>query len=122
METQETKERRSAKERKSAKARQIAQTIAEQIGGGKFRMMTGAEFYIYNEPEINEYGLSVHFKGSRKFNRLLIVLDEVKDLYKMVFSHQSPKRGLKNVHFIVDVYCDQLREIFESETGLYTSL
>lgn len=116
METQETKER------ESAKAQAIAQTIAQQLGGRMFRMMTGANFYIYHDPEINEYGLSVHFKGSRKLNRLRIVLDEGKDLYKMVFSHQSPKRGLKNVHFIVNVYCDQLLEIFESETGLYTSL
>jgi hypothetical protein len=115
----------------------IAQTIADQMGGaGKLRAFVGAE--LTAQPN----GLAITFKGSRKANKLSIVLAE-DDTYTLKFyKTQKPKKATfrdgdswedymamfdaeyavvepKLIAEFDGVYCDMLIEIFESQTGLF---
>lgn len=92
----------------------IAETIVQQLGGNKFKVMTGASSFSYGDKT-----LSFRIKGS-KIKAVRIIL-EPSDTYKMEF--------LKMVNFEVKivssadmVYCDQLQSVFTEHTGLYTRL
>lgn len=98
---------------------EIAQTIYRQIGGGKFEIMTGANsFASHNE---KSGGLSFRlpcFPGI-KINHVKIILNG-SDLYDVTFGRiYGHKYTIISEHS--DVYCDDLRQLFESETGLRTS-
>ena len=76
--------------------------------------MTGAKHFTYSDNSV-----SFQFKGSRKTNALRITLDS-SDTYTMkFFKINSRKLTVDTVREIEYVYCDQLAEIFERETGLY---
>ena len=68
-----------------------------------------------------ENKLSFRFKMSKFANHLVIEYLPGLDLYKMVF---GKIRGVdyKVVETFDQVYCDQLREIFQNRTGLYLSI
>ena len=96
----------------------IAKTILQQLGGSKFLVMTGAKNLL-------DHGnaLSMRISGNMTRNRInyvKITLDP-SDTYTVEF---GKVRGTKYtvVDSVDDVYCDKLREIFESKTGLLTSL
>lgn len=98
---------------------QIAETTIQQLGGyGRLRLMVGADKFTYDKKGTIRFW----FKGSRKVNHLEIVLDPT-DTYTMTF-RKITQRGLnvKEINTLSGVYADQLREIFEGETGLYLSL
>ena len=99
---------------------EIAQTILTQLGGGKFKMMTGAKhcFAIEN-------GLSFRLPGAGGFckndiNYVTVIL-EPSDTYTVAFKRV---RGdtITEVSKHTDIYCDTLVELFERETGLATRL
>jgi hypothetical protein len=104
---------------------EIAQTIYQQLGGNKFKVMTGATAMYLEEDGM--YGLAVTYKMCRKSNVIKILLNG-KDLYNVEFCKLKKfQKGRavyneKSVAKFEDVYCDQLAELFESQTGLYTSL
>jgi hypothetical protein len=96
----------------------IAQTIFQQIGGLRFAKMTGAK-----EFSVMTHGLRFQLPPIT-FNRngitsVVIHLD-FDDTYTLFFykriDSDTPFRKVKNV------YCDQLEDVFERETGLLTSL
>jgi hypothetical protein len=87
------------------------ETIFRQLGGNKFRVMTGATFMTSGENT-----LCVKFKGSRNANYMTITLNS-NDLYDMKI-----QKGIKVVSEFNDVYNDMLQSIFTNVTGLYTSL
>lgn len=98
----------------------VAKTILEQLGGGRLMAMTGARNFVGSENS-----LSFKLPNTRDFvkngvNYVRVVLDP-SDTYTVTFSRV---RGLKVVEIAShsDVYCDQLQDIFETETGLFTSL
>lgn len=98
---------------------QIAETTLAQLGGhGRLRAMIGAEMFTHDEHGT----LRFRFKGYRKANTLEVTLDPT-DTYTMRFLKVT-NYGLnaKEVKTYDGVYCDQLKEIFERETGLYLSL
>ena len=114
----------------------IAKTILSQIGGNHFVVMVGAK----NICEVEKgYGLQLDFMRNRsKANRLRVIL-RGDDTYTMQFIKKGQNATIsmigkytlsqiqerckdKIVKQINGVYCDQLRGIFENETGLRTSL
>lgn len=96
----------------------IAQTIVRQIGGGMFVAMTGATFIV----PANYYGVVIRFKGCKKCQWLHVRYNS-NDLYDLKFTRFNNKTGEEIVVAqFSDIYWDQLQEIFEQTTGLYTSL
>ena len=101
-------------------AKEVAATILTQLGGRKFIAMTGAKnFLALNDGEGGMRFNIPRFPGV-KINLIEIVLNGC-DLYDVTFS-----RIFANKHTVIsehkDVYNDDLRPLFESETGLRTSL
>lgn len=109
---------------------EIANTILNQLGGGRFIVMTGSKDMIAID---NGLKMSLAKNGS-KANRLEITLNGA-DLYDMKFyRYTSPRYSTRGGKFTEypekittvkeynDIYCDQLQEIFTSVTGLYTRL
>lgn len=95
---------------------EIAKTILSQMGGNRIVVMVGAKSLL-----AIENGLSFRFMRSNGMNCVRIVLDEGADLYNMEFlSVHGGTSKQKAYH--EGVYCDQLNEIFEKETGLVTHL
>ena len=99
---------------------EIARTIWQQLGGGRFSIMTGA-----SRPIALENGIQVRFPG-RKVNLVTITLDPF-DTYTMTFQRFRKRNNLmefesKTVAEHTDVYADQLQNVFKSVTGLETRL
>jgi hypothetical protein len=92
---------------------QVAQTIAEQLGGtGRLKMMTGA--YNFGTSGNN---LTFRIKNSFKVNYVRITLNG-KDLYDLQFGRVSGTK-FTIVKEYSDIYNDQLIELFEETTGMY---
>lgn len=96
----------------------VAATILNQIGGNKFLVMTGAKNLM-----ADENALTMRLPGTMTHNRinyLKITLDP-SDTYTMEF---GKIRGLNYtvIETAEDIYCDMLRDVFESTTGLLTSM
>lgn len=93
---------------------QVAQTIAQQLGGGKFVAMTGAK--LLGSPD------SLHV---RLGHRTVVIKLEADDTYT-VSLHKLFKRKGRYVQpapvVRSPVYCDMLQEVFTELTGLYTHL
>jgi len=94
----------------------VAQEILNQLGGHKFVVMTGAKNLVKDKN-------SLMFKLPRAkdgINYVKITLNG-KDLYDVEFGR------IQGVNYKVkkefnDIYNDQLVDIFEKTTGLYTKL
>lgn len=106
----------------------VADIILQQLGGGRFIVMTGSKNFVSDG---NTLRMSLT-KNSSKANRLWITLDE-DDTYTMrFFKYTAPRFNTKTCIFteekvteikkISGVYCDQLQDIFTETTGLYTRI
>lgn len=95
----------------------VAETILAQLGGNRFRAMTGAKQFVGSETALT-FKLPRGAKDG--INAILIVLD-ANDTYTVTF---YKVRGLKvaTVTEVSFIYADQLRPLFTAKTGLYTSL
>jgi hypothetical protein len=98
----------------------IAKTIWQQLGAGRFSIMTGSR-----RPIALDNGLQVRFPG-KNANLLTVTLDPF-DTYTMLFQRIRKRTGsweyeTKTVAEHSEVYAGQLSEVFEKETGLRTSL
>lgn len=96
----------------------IATTILEQLGGRRFSAMTGATNFLSDHNSLR-FKLPANF-AREGINLVRITLDP-SDTYTMEF---FKIRGT-NVETIAtrdNVYSDNLRDVFTSETGLDTSL
>ena len=95
----------------------VATIILNQLGGNKFRVMTGAKNFM-------DHGNALSMRigrNSSNSNYLKITLND-SDLYDVRFSKVTKMGEEKSVREFNDVYNDMLVEIFESHTGMYTSL
>ena len=95
----------------------VAPTILNLLGGNKFRVMTGAKNFM-------DHGNALSMRigrNSSNSNYLKITLND-SDLYDVRFSKVTKMGEEKSVREFNDVYNDMLVEIFESHTGMYTSL
>ncbi len=94
----------------------VAETIAQQLGGlGRLKAMIGAKHFAYE-------GKSLQFKfpNRRGPNYVKITLAP-DDTYTMDFG-RIVKWDLKNKKTLKGIYFDQMKEVFERETGLRLSL
>ena len=99
---------------------QVAETILEQLGGHRFMAMTGARCFVgdWRALRFRLPGTGGFVRGGINFVR--ITLNDM-DTYDVEFIRF---RNLKTM--IVarhdGIYADMICEVFESETGLRTSL
>lgn len=91
-----------------------AKIVVSQLGGNKFIAMTGASCFY------DGGALIIRFKGSRKANIMIIRLNSL-DLYDVRIC-KVEGCIIKPVREASGVYNDMLIPIFESTTGLNTSL
>jgi hypothetical protein len=91
----------------------VASAIYQQLGGNRFSVMTGAKGFI-----ASENGLTFRIPKSNQINAVRITLNGF-DLYDVEF---IKIHGMKvtTVKTIDNLYVDNLVEVFENTTGLYT--
>ena len=101
-----------------------ATTIYQQLGGNKFKAMTGAKNFSTSGPD-----LKFRLPGKPGFVRQGINLVQIRhnslDLYDMTFSRITIRKGnlkIKDIAEIPGIYADQLQKIFTETTGLNTRL
>jgi len=100
----------------------IASEIIKQMGGHKMVVMTGARNILATDS-----GVQFSFPGCKKANKIVIDYTDM-DLYTMKF-YKVGRLNKKTFDIPVikvseheNLYHDMLKEVFEKETGLYTSL
>jgi hypothetical protein len=104
---------------------EVAETIYEQIGGHRFKVMTGASnFHAFSDAlAFNLPSRPGYVKDGINF--VLIKLDTGRDTYNIEFQKFVVRNGQiigKQIAYLTDIYNDQLAEVFERQTGLYTKL
>jgi hypothetical protein len=93
-----------------------ATTILNQLGANKFIAMTGSKNFVNTGN-----GLQMKLTRNKANAQYLSIELNSMDLYDMKFySLRGTELKVKNE--INGIYCDQLKSIFTSVTGLYTSL
>jgi len=96
----------------------VAQTILEQLGGNRFRVMTGAK-HLSGDKDSLTFKLPMNLTKGR-INWVRITL-KPQDFYEI--EYMSLRAGvIKHVHTSPEVYVETLRSDFETNTGLRTSL
>ena len=119
-ERRERQEAHHAERMEMAKGRNpgmdVAHIIYQQLGGARFAQMTGAKNFLGDKNSLR-FKLP---KNQSQANLVTITL-EANDTYTISFA-QYRGNNVKVLKEIDMVYADQLREIFERYTGLYTSL
>lgn len=93
---------------------QIARTIHSQIGGSAMYMLGAKNLCIVPN------GLQFRVRGSKRVNLVQIVLNSM-DTYDLEFG-KIHGRNYSIVEKRGGLYCDQLRQVIEEATGLYTKL
>ena len=95
----------------------VAREILNQLGGNKFRVMTGAKNFMgFSEGLVMKIG-----RNSSNSNYLKITLNSM-DLYDMEFAKVSRMGEKKSVTEYNNIYNDSMVEVFEKHTGMYTKL
>ena len=94
----------------------VANEIRRQIGP-RALFMLGAHTLLAGHESL-QFGI----RGCRTINRVRISLTPL-DVYRVEFEKVT-QRGMRIVTVSThdDVYCDQLHDLIEAQTGLYTSL
>jgi hypothetical protein len=97
----------------------VAQTILEQLGGHRFRVMTGAKNFI---GDVKALSFRLPGSGFAKdgVNFVRITLNAL-DTYDMEFGRVRG-RNVKMLYTESGIYADKLQTVFTRVTGLNTSL
>ena len=95
----------------------VANEIYRQLGGNRFRVMTGAKNMVSFEKGI---GMKIG-RNKTNANYMEISLNSL-DLYDITFAKVTRNFEMKSVKTYDNVYNDMLVSLFESHTGMYTSL
>ena len=98
--------------------------ILRQLGGRRFMMMVGGKQPTWDDKK-NELSMKIG-KNSLGANWFVVHLNP-KDLYNLRFESRRMNRKTYDMSIKVkaeryDVYADQLQDIFEKATGLYTHM
>lgn len=102
-------------------AQAISAITIQQLGGRHFQVMTGAHTFNYDRDGTVRFHLP---KRAKSPNVVKIELTPL-DLYRVTLTRTTTRKGMPAVqweHVHDNIYCDQLRGLFERETGLRTSL
>jgi|APSaa5957512535_1039671.scaffolds.fasta_scaffold223787_1 hypothetical protein len=95
----------------------VAKTILEQLGGNKFRMMTGAKNFGGTE---NSLSMRIG-RNKTSSNYLKITLNSM-DTYDLHFSRVTKMGSERSVTEYNGVFNDMLTDMFTAHTGMHTSL
>jgi hypothetical protein len=95
---------------------ETAKNIIEQIGGNRFMTMTGATIVTHAKD-----GIVMKIGRNKIKANMLEIKVNSNDTYTMKFFKLSGV-NFKEIKQIKDVFCSMLVEVFETETGLVTSL
>ena len=95
----------------------VAKTILSQLGGNKFAAMTGAKNFVDCVD-----ALSMRIGRNNTSSNYLKITLNMMDLYDVRFSRVSLKGGERSVTEYNNIFNDQLVEVFEKHTGMYTKL
>ena len=95
----------------------VARTILSQLGGNKFAVMTGAKNFIDLK---NGIRMKIG-RNKTNANWMEITLNSL-DLYDVAFAKLTRLGERKSLKEYKNVYNDSLVSLFESHTGMYTSL
>lgn len=114
------------KEFTDQECKEITETILQQLGGGRFCAMVGAKNLGFLRTEEGVAFVCKFMRNKSGMTNLKVIYDYGKDLYNMIFysvrfSTKTFETTIKEKRFD-SIFCDQLTEIFENFTGLYTSL
>jgi len=99
-----------------------AEVILQQLGGNKFRAMTGAKNFTKND---KEQSISFKIPKAKDGINLVTIKLNSRDTYDMEFYSVRNYKGKYSIKIKAEyngVYNDQLQELFTKATGLYTSL
>ena len=92
----------------------VAATIAAQLGGfGRLKAMIGADKFAFGERHLQ---FRFAARATNGANCVTIMLDG-SDTYTVTFYRIGRGFSVKEISSIPFVYDDQLRPVFESETG-----
>lgn len=103
----------------------IARTILEQLGGQRFKSMTGARDFVYSDGNRPDEVADLTFKIMRNSHKTTHVRIALKgdDTYRMYFLHWEARKMQFRTGLSIDtVYADGLRNGFHTGTGLETRL
>ena len=115
----------------------VSQTILTQLGGNKFKAMTGAKNFLSHAAVVGAPGPALSFHLPARFAKQGINYVKIHlaadDTYTMVFTKVGPSPSLKRrlagaqqsikvVATAEGVYADQLQSVFKHHTGLDTHL
>lgn len=100
----------------------VARTILDQLGGGRFIVMTGAKNFIGDERSLTfKIG-----KNCNNINYVRIVYNRIPDHYNMEFYRASVSKKTgpqkKEVARYDGIFFDQLQPLFTKTTGMDTHL
>jgi len=102
---------------------EVAKIIIQQLGGGRFKVMTGAKQWAI--PTGEKPGVEFRLPSDSNFvkdgiNYVKILLNG-RDLYDIKFGRIW---GMKYniLKTMEDIYCEDLQELFTETTGLHTHL
>ena len=95
----------------------IANEIYRQLGGNRFRVMTGAKNMVSHE-----FALSMKIGRNKTNANFMVVELNGNYLYNVTFAKLTKMGEMKSVKEYENVYNDMLVSIFESHTGMYTTL
>lgn len=101
----------------NANAQETAEIIRQQLGGGRFEAMTGAKYFSYDKKGTLNFKIG---RNASSFNCVSIAVNSL-DTYDMTFKRVTIK-GCSKQEERNSIYSDNLKEVFESVTGLRTSL
>lgn len=106
----------------SREAMAVAKEIQRQLGG-KTLMMLGAKDLLAIGRGVGNGrpGLMFRIRGSKLVNHIVIQLDP-DDTYSILFAKIGRDYKSKTVKEVSGIYFDQLHDIIEKTTGLYTRL
>ena len=98
---------------------EVAATILKQLspqGAGGLRLMLGTGPFLTTSNSV-----TFRFKGSRTLNHAEIALNG-RDTYDLTLSQIDRTGKVTNVNKQTDLYDEDLRPAFESQTGLITAV
>ena len=95
----------------------IANEIYRTLGGNRFRVMTGAKMMVSTEN-----GIRMRIGRNKTNANFMEVSLNGLDLYDVTFAKLTKMGEMKSVKEYDNVYNDMLVSIFESHTGMYTTL
>lgn len=103
------------------RSKEVAEIILQQLGGNKFRAMTGATSLAHGET--NE-GIALSFRignNDKKVKAVRITLTP-RDEYNIEFFGRMKDFVMPIIKKVDGIYADQLQEIFTRYTGMDTHL